>query len=162
MIQYYFKASDKNEYGPIGKGEIQAWLQQGRMNQDSLMRAVDSEEWRPLNDYPELLVLLAPSSFNATTVNFPAPGNRNSCCEPHRGALILTFGILSIVCCFPFGIAAWIMGNNDMQQIEAGMMNPSGKGITNAGKICGIVGTIIGILTTGFWILISILEFSMI
>jgi len=54
------------------------------------------------------------------------------------------------------------MGNNDMQQIEAGMMNPSGKGITNAGKICGIVGTIIGILTTGFWILISILEFSMI
>ena len=161
MMQYYFKASDKNEYGPIGKGEIQAWLQQGRMNQDSLMRAVDSEEWRPLNDYPELLVLLAPSSSTPPPSTSP-PQATATHVEPHRGALILTFGILSIVCCFPFGIAAWIMGNNDMQQIEAGMMNPSGKGITNAGKICGIVGTIIGILTTGFWILISILEFSMI
>jgi len=160
-MKYFFKALDEKEYGPFGEAEIRDLLQQGRMNQDSLMRAVDSEEWRPLNDYPELLVLLAPSSSTPPPSTSP-PQATATHVEPHRGALILTFGILSIVCCFPFGIAAWIMGNNDMQQIEAGMMNPSGKGITNAGKICGIVGTIIGILTTGFWILISILEFSMI
>ena len=160
-MKYFFKALDEKEYGPFGEAEIRHLLQQGRMNQDSLMRAVDSEEWRPLNDYPELLVLLAPSSSTPPPSTSP-PQATATHVEPHRGALILTFGILSIVCCFPFGIAAWIMGNNDMQQIEAGMMNPSGKGITNAGKICGIVGTIIGILTMGFWILISILEFSMI
>ncbi len=148
-MQYYFKASDENEYGPIGEGEIRTWLHQGRMNQNSLMRAVNSGEWRPLNDYPELIALLAlsssappapPSSSKATSTHL----------EPHRGALILTFGILSIVCCFPFGIAAWIMGNNDMQQIQAGIMDPSGKGITNAGKICGIVGTVIAIIGCGF------------
>ena len=160
-MKYFFKAWDEKEYGPFGEAKIRDLLQQGRMNQDSLMRAVDSEEWRPLNDYPELLVLLAPSSSTPPPSTSP-PQATATHVEPHRGALILTFGIMSIVCCFPFGIAAWIMGNNDMQQIEAGMMNPSGKGITNAGKICGIVGTIIGILTTGFWILISILEFSMI
>ena len=40
------------------------------------------------------------------------------------------------------------MGNKDMQQIESGMIDPSGKGITNAGKICGVVGTILGIFCT--------------
>ena len=61
-MQYYFKTSDDNEYGPIDEGKIRAWLEQGRMNQDSLVRAIDSEEWQPLNDYPELMALLAPSS----------------------------------------------------------------------------------------------------
>jgi hypothetical protein len=73
-MQYYFKASDENEYGPIDEGEIRAWLQQGRMNQGSLVRAVDSEEWRPLNDYPEFMALLAPSS---STPPPPTP-------SPHR------------------------------------------------------------------------------
>ena len=158
-MQYYFKSSDQNEYGPIAEGEIYAWLQQGRMNQDSLVRAVDSGEWRPLNDYPELMALLAPSS-SAPPSPTPSPQAAATNFAPHRGALILTFGILSIVCCFPFGIAAWIMGNNDMQQIEAGMMDPSGKGITNAGKICGIIGTILGILCTGFQLLSFLLELS--
>ena len=52
------------------------------------------------------------------------------------------------------------MGNNDMQQIETGMMDPSGKSITNAGKICGIIGTILGILCTGFQLLSFLLELS--
>jgi hypothetical protein len=56
---------------------------------------------------------------------------------------------VSIVCCFPFGIAAWIMGNKDLQKIDAGLMDPTGRGLTNAGKICGIVGTIIGIIGCG-------------
>ena len=162
-MQYYFKASDENEYGPIGEGEIRAWLQQGRMNQDSLVRAVDSEEWRLLSHYPELMALLAPSSSPSSSAPPSSPSSSPAAAthlEPHRGALILTFGILSIVCCFPFGIAAWIMGNNDLQQIEAGMMDSSGKGITSAGKICGIVGTILGIFCTGFQLLSFALELS--
>ena len=74
--------------------------------------------------------------------------------------MILTFGILGIACCFPLGIAAWIMGNNDMQQIEAGMMDPTGKGTTNAGKICGIIGTILGIFCWGLRLLSFAFEWS--
>ena len=147
-MQYYFKASDENEYGPIDEGEIRAWLQQGRMNEGSMVRAVDSEEWRLLNDYPELMALLAPSS-SAPPSSPSSPQADVIHYAPHRGTLILTFGILGIACCFPLGIAAWIMGNNDMQQIEAGMMDPTGKGTTNAGKICGIIGTILGIFCWG-------------
>jgi hypothetical protein len=145
-MEYYFKATAGNEYGPLGQTQIRDWLEQGRMDGNSLVRPADSDDWSPLSDHPELSGLLAPQS--AAT---PAPPHVASASQlpPHQGALILTFGIVSIVCCFPFGIAAWIMGNKDLQKIDAGLMDPTGRGLTNAGKICGIVGTIIGIIGCG-------------
>ena len=65
---------------------------------------------------------------------------------PHRGVLILVLGIIGIVCCFICGIIAWVMGNNDLREIDAGRMDPSGRGLTQAGKICGMVGVILGII----------------
>jgi phage FluMu protein Com len=59
--------------------------------------------------------------------------------DAHRGGLILAFGILGWVVCFPFGIAAWIMGNHDLREMEAGRMDRSGEGLTRAGKILAIV-----------------------
>jgi hypothetical protein len=73
-------------------------------------------------------------------------------CEPHRGSLILVFGILSLVvlACgglgiigLPFAILAWVLGNQDLEKMRAGTMDPEGQGLTQAGRICGIVGTII-------------------
>jgi predicted Zn finger-like uncharacterized protein len=67
--------------------------------------------------------------------------------SPHRGGTILTLGILSLACIpIIFGPIAWVMGNNDMQEIRAGRMDPEGEGLTNAGRICGIIGTILGVI----------------
>jgi hypothetical protein len=66
--------------------------------------------------------------------------------KPHRGTLILVLGILSLVVCSPLGIAAWVMGSGDLKQMDAGTMDPSGRGNTQAGKICGIIGTILLII----------------
>jgi len=63
--------------------------------------------------------------------------------QPHRGVLILVFGILSFVICPFFGIAAWVMGNADLREMAVGGMDPSGRDLTQAGRICGIVGTIL-------------------
>lgn len=66
--------------------------------------------------------------------------------KPHRGTLILILGILGLVVCGPLAIAAWVMGAGDLKEMDAGTMDPSGRGTTNAGKICGIIGTILLIL----------------
>jgi predicted Zn finger-like uncharacterized protein len=72
--------------------------------------------------------------------------------EPHRGVLILVLGIISIVLAgfvwcsvigLPLGIAAWVMGQADLRKIRNGSMDPEGEGLTQAGKICGIIGTIL-------------------
>ncbi len=74
---------------------------------------------------------------------FETPGGvgRSGVLQPHRGAMILAFGILGVVACFPFGVVAWAMGNRDLRAIDAGMMDPSGRDMTQIGRIMGIVIT---------------------
>lgn len=73
---------------------------------------------------------------------------------PHRGAAILTLGILGIVPCFICGIFAWVMANNDLQEMKAGRMDPDGMQFTQAGKICGMVGVILAAASLAMQILV--------
>lgn len=73
--------------------------------------------------------------------------------QPHRGATILTLGILSLIICAVLGIFAWVMANRDLRLMNAGQMDPSGRGITQAGKICGMIGTILLCVGVGFALL---------
>lgn len=65
---------------------------------------------------------------------------------PHRGTTVLVMGILSLVICAPLGIAAWIMGKGDLSKIDAGLMDPMGRGTTQAGMVLGIIGTVLLVL----------------
>ncbi|MBC8868000.1 MAG: DUF4190 domain-containing protein [Planctomycetes bacterium] len=77
--------------------------------------------------------------------------------KPHRGVLILVFGILGLTVCGIFGPVAWIMGNADMKEIRAGRMDPSGEQMTNIGRILGMVGSILILVSMCFavlWVLL--------
>ena len=77
--------------------------------------------------------------------------------KPHRATLILVLGILGLVVCGPLGIAAWVMGSGDLKEMDAGTMDPAGRGTTQAGKICGIIGTILMIVGFAIVILVMLL-----
>lgn len=68
--------------------------------------------------------------------------------QPHRGGVILALGILGLVVCCFLGIIAWVMGNNDLREMDAGRMDPTGRGLTNAGRICGIVSVCLAVVWT--------------
>lgn len=74
--------------------------------------------------------------------------------RPHRGGVVLALGILGIVVCFICGIIAWVMGNNDLRDMAAGRMDPAGRGLTQAGKICGIISVILAIVGLFIWLVI--------
>jgi len=91
------------------------------------------------------------------------PGALRRDVTPHRGPLLLVLGILSIVfvpmamCCGVIGIAfalagvglgtsAWVMGHRDLRKMRQNQLDPRGKGLTTAGWICGIVGTLLSLL----------------
>ncbi len=69
---------------------------------------------------------------------------------PHRGGMILALGIvglvmmpcLTIVC----GPMAWVMGSTDLAEIRAGRMDRAGEGLTQAGRILGIISTVLMIV----------------
>lgn len=66
--------------------------------------------------------------------------------DPHRGSTILVLGILSLVFCVILGIIAWVMGNHDLEEMRAGRMDPSGEGMTQAGRICGIISVVLNLV----------------
>ena len=74
---------------------------------------------------------------------------------PHRGVMILVFGILALAVFFPsiccgfmtlgglgFGITAWVLGSGDLRAMKEHRMDPDGMGMTRAGWICGIIATV--------------------
>jgi len=146
MQKFYFKSNDGEEYGPISASDVREWQNQGRMNNESLVRYSNSRDWKPLSDFSEL---------NSLTPTPTQQGGQDF--QPHRGSMILTFGIIGVACCFPFGIAAWVMGNSDIKSIDSGVMDPSGRSMTNGGKICGIISVIITVLGCGLQFALSLL-----
>jgi hypothetical protein len=67
-------------------------------------------------------------------------------------------GILSLVfTCFPLGIVAWVMGNSDIREIDAGRMDHEGRGLALAGKICGIISCVISAISILFILAIAVI-----
>jgi hypothetical protein len=77
--------------------------------------------------------------------------------RPHRGVMILVFGILSWAVCLIFGILAWVMGNNDLKAMDAGEMDPEGRGLTQAGKIVGMIHVIVALAAMTIALLVMVL-----
>ena len=77
--------------------------------------------------------------------------------KPQRGGVILALGIIGIVVCFVCGIIAWVMGQGDLKEMKQGLRDPSGEQLTKAGMICGIIGTILGVLAIIWYIIVVII-----
>lgn len=67
--------------------------------------------------------------------------------EHPQGTTVLVMGILSIVVCGVLGPIAWGMGNKAMREMDANpQITYSNRSNVNAGRICGIVGTVLMVL----------------
>jgi hypothetical protein len=60
-----------------------------------------------------------------------------------QGTTILVLGILSLVICGLLGPVAWVMGNNAIAEIDRNPSAYSNRGSVQAGRICGIVATVL-------------------
>lgn len=75
------------------------------------------------------------------TDQFPTDPNQYP--EQSQATTALVLGILGIVICGVLAPFAWVMGKNEVDAIDAGRRNPANRGTANAGKILGIVGTVL-------------------
>lgn len=66
--------------------------------------------------------------------------------EPHRGTLILVFGILGLLVNMIFGIVAWVLGAADLKAMDAGRMDPEGRSQTQIGMYLGMASVIITVV----------------
>jgi hypothetical protein len=62
---------------------------------------------------------------------------------PDRSGTIMVLGILSLLVCAVMGPIAWSMGNEELRRIDSGQSPPEGRSNASAGRICGIISSII-------------------
>jgi uncharacterized membrane protein YjgN (DUF898 family) len=77
-----------------------------------------------------------PNPYGAPPVGFGAP-------EHPQATTVLILGILGLVLCQVISPFAWVMGNRVVREIDASAGQLGGRSTANAGRICGIIGTII-------------------
>ena len=63
--------------------------------------------------------------------------------EQSQATTILVLGILGIVICGILAPFAWNMGNKELAAIDSGRRAPENRGTANAGRILGIIGTVL-------------------
>jgi hypothetical protein len=74
--------------------------------------------------------------------------------EDSQATTILVLGILSLVICQILGPIAWVMGNNELAGIDAGRRPPQNRGTAQAGRILGIISTVLMIIGVVFLLIL--------
>ncbi len=163
---WYVHLPSGQRAGPLQRAELDQWIADGRLNRECQVLEEGWEQWKwadevfpgignagggqtPVSNNP----YASPQSASGQT------GTMNAYLKPHRGGLILTFGILSLLSCmfsllcsvfgfvgFGFSISAWIMANADLREIRGGTMDPSGEGQTSVGRILSIIHIVLSVV----------------
>jgi hypothetical protein len=84
--------------------------------------------------------------------SYAAGGMGGGAVDHPKGVTILVLGILSVVCCSPLGIAAFLMGNTALREIDAQPGRYSNRQLVQIGRILGIVGIVFLVLSL-LWVL---------
>ena len=65
-----------------------------------------------------------------------------------RGPLLFAFGLVSLAPSpvFLLGLAAWIMGSNDLKAMATARMDRNGERLTRYGRILGLLGVAVNLL----------------
>ena len=86
-----------------------------------------------------------------STPQFPSEGGAYP--ESSQATTALVLGILGIVICGVLAPFAWNIGNKELAAIDAGRRDPSNRGTANAGRILGIIGTVLLLVALVFVVL---------
>lgn len=150
--QWRMRTPEGQTYGPVSKGDLDAWVAEGRVSSDCMLSSDANTNWvHAAIVYPGLTETRKPSPTASTR-----PAERYV--AGHRGGLILALGIISwAVGCPIFGICAWVMGSADLREMRAGRMDTSGTGLTQAGQIIGMLHAMLAIVVIVVFVFVLLL-----
>ena len=148
--QWYVQTPEGQMYGPVTRDTLDNWVREGRVNASCQLRDSANGTWKLASVvYPHLAPQPSPTSPNPYSANpYDSPRTiRQSNIEPHRGAFVLVLGILGFLVCPIFSPFAWIMGKGDIRKMDAGVMDPEGRTLTQVGMILGMIySCILGVI----------------
>ncbi len=148
MATYTIIGSDLKQYGSVTADDIRRWIAEGRLNEQSLIKAQGETEFRPLPTFPEFADALASQSGVAATPP-PLPSEAPAAKAKTSGLAIasLVLGILGFATCglallitAPLGL---ILGLVAMNKIGKSRGQMGGRGLALAGVITSCVSLVL-------------------
>jgi hypothetical protein len=138
--RWYLRTPEGPLYGPVDETTFRHWVSEGRVTPDCFVCPGDNAWHAACEVFPTLATPRAPqATLQRETVD--------AYIVPHRGALILILGIMGIITTCPIpSLMAWVMGTHDLEEMQVGRMDLSGQGPTQAGRILGMVFSILYIV----------------
>jgi Domain of unknown function (DUF4190)/GYF domain 2 len=110
---YKIIGADGKEYGPITAEELRRWIEQGRVNRQTLAEQVDAPGWKPMLEFAEFAPAFGSMMGAGGVVPPPLPALGAPAAQSTGMAVAsLVLGICSLVCFGIFaGIPAIILGH---------------------------------------------------
>lgn len=138
---WQMRTPEGQTFGPVTRAELTEWIFEGRVSSECLLSSDSQPKWINADViFPEL----APAAAQPNPIR-TAPVSRYV--APHRGPFILALAIMSWpLFCPIFGICAWVMASADLREMQAGRMDSSGSGMTQAGQLIGMIHALIAII----------------
>lgn len=138
---WFLRTPEGPIYGPATEPDFNRWVQEGRVTPDCFVAPGDNVWRAALDVFPELAAPRQKVALRPATVERLRK-------QPHRGALILILGILGIVTTCPIpSIMAWVMGSYDLGEMQMGRMDESGQGMTNVGRLLGMIFSMVYVVS---------------
>jgi hypothetical protein len=166
MEQWYLESGHGASYGPVSRQELDRWHFEGRIEASATLRRTSDGIAIPASTlYPDLVAKSVNPFADQPSNPYLAATAPNYSGRPHRGGWILALGTGSLVAsffsCCPFmgipslgmSIAALILGFADLRGVQAGEMDPSGRGLAIAGMICGGISVVFALGGVAFFLL---------
>lgn len=147
---WYIHLPSGQRDGPMTRAELDRRMAEGKLTRNCQVLQEGWDKWKWAD---EIFPALANAGLRLPAGSSPyvspsGSASMNAYLKPHRGGLILTLGILSLVTCpcgifsligMALSIPAWVMANADLREMREGGMDPSGEGQTSAGRILAIL-----------------------
>ncbi len=140
---YKIIGADQQQYGPVTGDQIRQWLNEGRLNAQSMLQAEGTTEWRPLASFPEFATSI-PIAAPTAPLTMPAPASKTN----SMAMWGMIMGIISVLfcwCCYgvPFNILGIVFSSIGLVQI--GKTQERGKSMAIAGLVLSIISVILAL-----------------
>jgi len=151
---YIIIGADGQQYGPVTSDQLRGWIAEGRANGQTMVRAADSAEWRPLSELHEFALLLSTAKPVLASAPPPFPVTRPA--RTNQMAIAgMVLGILSITagcCCYglPFNVIGVICSALALSEISKDPLAQQGKGLAIAGLVLSILSILLVVLMLVF------------
>ena len=131
-MDQWFCIVNGQQHGPVPLEVLRQWARESRVLPDDYVWCGGMAQWMPAGAVSGLFSHGTYSAVVAAGACVPAAD-----VAPHRGTLVLVLGLLGLVplCLFICGIVAWVLGSRDLREMDAGRMDPGGRGMTQAARI---------------------------